>query len=42
MDGRSALSGTTIFARDIAHARRQDMVDRGEQLSDYFTDLPVY
>jgi fumarate hydratase class I len=39
---RLALSGTMIVARDIAHARIQERLDRGEGLPDYFKRHPVY
>ncbi|MBP5397328.1 MAG: fumarate hydratase [Bacteroidales bacterium] len=39
---RLNLSGTIIVARDIAHARLKERVDRGEGLPQYFKDHPVY
>jgi fumarate hydratase class I len=39
---RVLLSGKLIVARDIAHARLQERVDRGEGLPQYFKDHPVY
>jgi fumarate hydratase class I len=39
---RVLLSGTMIVARDIAHARLKERLDRGEGLPDYFKDHPVY
>lgn len=36
------LSGTLIVARDIAHARLKERLDRGEDLPDYFKQHPVY
>jgi fumarate hydratase, class I len=36
------LSGTIIVARDIAHAKLGEMMDRGEELPDYFKEYPVY
>jgi fumarate hydratase class I len=39
---RVSLSGTMIVARDIAHAKLKEMVDRGEKLPQYFCDHPVY
>ena len=39
---RVALTGPIIVARDIAHARLQDRLDRGEPLPDYFRNHPVY
>jgi fumarate hydratase, class I len=39
---RLALSGTLIVARDIAHARLQERLDRGEGLPQYVKDHPIY
>jgi fumarate hydratase class I len=39
---RLLLSGKLIVARDIAHAKLQERVDRGEDLPQYFKDHPVY
>eukprot|EP00933_Yihiella_yeosuensis_P080111 TRINITY_DN93524_c0_g1_i1.p1 TRINITY_DN93524_c0_g1~~TRINITY_DN93524_c0_g1_i1.p1 ORF type:complete len:660 (-),score=171.43 TRINITY_DN93524_c0_g1_i1:162-2141(-) len=39
---RVALTGTIIVARDIAHAKMQEMIDRGEGLPDYIKKYPVY
>lgn len=39
---RLRLNGTLIVARDIAHARIQEMLDRGEEMPAYFKDHPVY
>lgn len=39
---RVSLSGTMIVARDIAHARLRDRLQRGEGLPDYIKDHPVY
>ena len=39
---RLALSGPMIVARDIAHAKLKERLDRGEGLPDYFRDYPVY
>ncbi|MEM6278067.1 MAG: fumarate hydratase [Verrucomicrobiota bacterium] len=36
------LTGTIIVARDIAHAKLREMIDRGEDLPDYFKDYPIY
>ncbi len=36
------LTGPLIVARDIAHARINEMLDRGEPMPDYFRDHPVY
>lgn len=39
---RLALTGTLIVARDIAHAKLKERLDRGEGLPDYFKNHPVY
>src|SRR5437763_935229 len=39
---RLSLSGTLIVARDIAHAKLQERLDRGERLPQYFKDHPLY
>ena len=39
---RVALSGTMIVARDIAHAKLKERLDRGEGLPQYMKDHPVY
>jgi fumarate hydratase class I len=39
---RLNLKGTLIVARDIAHAKIKDMVDRGGPLPEYFKNHPVY
>ncbi len=39
---RVRLNGTLIVARDIAHAKIQEMLDRGEPMPDYFKNHPVY
>jgi fumarate hydratase class I len=39
---RVALSGPMIVARDIAHAKLKERLDRGESLPDYFRNHPVY
>jgi fumarate hydratase class I len=39
---RLLLSGKMIVARDIAHARLKELLDRGEPLPQYFKDHPVY
>ncbi|MEM1443604.1 MAG: fumarate hydratase, partial [Verrucomicrobiota bacterium] len=36
------LTGTIIVARDIAHAKLREMIDRGEDLPDYFKNYPIY
>ena len=37
-----ALSGPIVVARDIAHAKLKERLDRGEGLPQYFKDHPVY
>jgi fumarate hydratase class I len=39
---RLALTGPIVVARDIAHARLKERLDRGEGLPQYFKDHPVY
>jgi fumarate hydratase, class I len=39
---RLALTGTLIVARDIAHARIKERLDRGEGMPQYLKDHPVY
>ncbi|HYC00702.1 MAG TPA: fumarate hydratase [Candidatus Limnocylindrales bacterium] len=39
---RLSLTGTLIVARDIAHARLKERLDRGEDLPSYFKDHPIY
>lgn len=39
---RLSLNGTIIVARDIAHARLKERLDRGEDLPDYIKNHPVY
>jgi fumarate hydratase class I len=36
------LNGTMVVARDIAHAKLKERLDRGEGLPDYIKDHPVY
>jgi fumarate hydratase class I len=36
------LSGPIVVARDIAHAKLKERLDRGEDLPQYFKDHPVY
>jgi fumarate hydratase class I len=36
------LTGPIVVARDIAHARLKERLDRGEGLPQYFKDHPVY
>ena len=37
-----SLNGTMIVARDIAHAKLKERLDRGEALPQYFKDHPIY
>lgn len=37
-----SLSGTIVVARDIAHAKLQERIDRGEGLPEYIKNHPVY
>ncbi len=39
---RVALSGPMVVARDIAHAKLKERLDRGEDLPDYFKQHMVY
>jgi fumarate hydratase class I len=39
---RLSLTGTLIVARDLAHAKLRERLDRGEGLPDYFKNHPVY
>lgn len=39
---RLALTGTIVVARDIAHAKMQEMIDKGKGLPDYIKQYPVY
>jgi fumarate hydratase class I len=39
---RVSLSGPLIVARDIAHAKLKERLDRGEGLPDYFREMCVY
>ena len=39
---RLALNGTVVVARDIAHAKLKERLDRGEGLPQYIKDHPVY
>jgi fumarate hydratase class I len=39
---RVSLNGTIVVARDIAHAKLQERLDRGEGLPQYLKDHPVY
>ena len=38
---RLSLSGTIIVARDIAHAKLKERLDKGEELPDYIKNHPV-
>jgi fumarate hydratase class I len=39
---RLSLTGTIIVARDLAHAKIRERLDRGEAMPDYFKNHPVY
>jgi len=39
---RLSLTGTVVVARDIAHAKLKERLDRGEGLPQYMKDHPVY
>jgi fumarate hydratase class I len=39
---RLSLSGPMIVARDIAHAKLKERIDRGEGLPEYFKKHPIY
>jgi fumarate hydratase, class I len=39
---RVSLTGPLVVARDIAHARIQEMLERGEPMPDYMRDHAVY
>jgi fumarate hydratase class I len=39
---RLALSGPMVVARDIAHAKLKERIDRGEGLPQYVKDHPIY
>ncbi|HEX5210160.1 MAG TPA: fumarate hydratase [Pseudolabrys sp.] len=39
---RLSLSGTMIVARDLAHAKLRERLEKGQGLPDYFKNHPVY
>ena len=39
---RLSLNGTIIVARDIAHAKLKERLDKGEELPEYFKNHPVF
>ncbi|GFR89203.1 fumarate hydratase class I, partial [Elysia marginata] len=39
---RLSLTGTLVVARDIAHAKLKEALDRGDGLPQYLKDHPVY
>ena len=39
---RLALTGPVVVARDIAHAKLKERIDRGEDLPQYVKDHPIY
>ena len=39
---RLSLTGPVIVARDLAHAKIRERLERGETMPDYFRDHPIY
>ena len=39
---RLSLTGPMIVARDLAHAKIRERLERGEPMPDYFKNHPVY
>ncbi|MGA3302856.1 MAG: fumarate hydratase [Methylovirgula sp.] len=39
---RLSLSGTMVVARDMAHAKIRELLERGEPMPDYFKNHPIY
>lgn len=39
---RLSLSGTLIVARDMAHARLKQILDKGQPIPEYFKNHPIY
>lgn len=39
---RLSLNGKIIVARDIAHARFKELIDKGQKLPDYLLNHPIY
>src|SRR4029453_2344183 len=39
---RVSMTGTMVVARDSAHAKLRERLERGEPLPDYFKNHPVY
>ena len=39
---RLSLNGTLIVARDIAHAKIKELIDRGNPMPEYFKNHPIY
>jgi fumarate hydratase class I len=39
---RLSLTGTLVVARDIAHAKIQELLDSGQPMPQYLRDFPVY
>ena len=37
-----SLNGTIVVARDIAHAKIQERLDKGEEMPEYFKNHPIY
>ncbi|MEM7183233.1 MAG: fumarate hydratase [Spirochaetota bacterium] len=42
VETRIMLSGRLVVARDIAHAKLKDKLDKGEELPEYFKNHPIY
>ena len=39
---RLLLNGTLVVARDMAHAKLKEQLDKGKGLPSYFKDNPIY
>ena len=39
---RLSLTGTLIVARDLAHAKLRERLEKGQELPDYFKNHPIY
>jgi fumarate hydratase class I len=39
---RLSLTGTLVVARDIAHAKLKERLDKGEGMPEYMKNHPVY
>ena len=42
MKTRLSLTGTLIVARDLAHAKLRERLEKGQGLPDYFQNHPIY